>query len=193
MSLTTHPSVFDQIRDPDLREIGWQRFQSKYRPPIYRWCAAGGLQPADAEDVTQAVLIKLIEWLPGFEYDHQKGRFRSYLSTVVRTTIVDFFRARPANRTVYDSALLERVEDLAGGLEAEAFGDPTLIAVAEHVRGLVEPHTWEAFIRYGVENQQPRDVADALGMTVGAVYQAKVRIRQLATTEYTKRLTHSEG
>jgi RNA polymerase sigma-70 factor (ECF subfamily) len=36
--------------------------------------------------------------------------------------------------------------------------------------------TWKAFWRVTVDGQRPADVADELGMTVGAVYTAKSKV-----------------
>ena len=50
-----------------------------------------GLSPEDSEDLRQAVLLKLWKKLPDFEYDDSR-RFRSWLATVTRNTVVDYVR-----------------------------------------------------------------------------------------------------
>src|SRR4051794_5013640 len=47
---------------------------------------------------------------------------------------------------------------------------------ADRVRDEFRPATWQAFWRTGVEGREPRDVAEALGMSVGAVYVARSRV-----------------
>jgi RNA polymerase sigma-70 factor (ECF subfamily) len=47
---------------------------------------------------------------------------------------------------------------------------------AEQVRGEFQAPTWEAFWRTAVDHASPREVAEALGLTVGAVYVAKSRV-----------------
>jgi RNA polymerase sigma-70 factor (ECF subfamily) len=47
---------------------------------------------------------------------------------------------------------------------------------AEKVRTVVEESTWQAFWQTAVDGQPAREVAEALGMSVGAVYVAKSRV-----------------
>jgi RNA polymerase sigma-70 factor (ECF subfamily) len=47
---------------------------------------------------------------------------------------------------------------------------------AERVRGAFTPSAWQAFWQTGVEGKPPRDVASALGMSLGTVYQYKSRV-----------------
>ncbi len=46
----------------------------------------------------------------------------------------------------------------------------------ELVRAEFEPRTWEAFRRVAIERQPPVRVANELGMSIQAVYQAKSRV-----------------
>ena len=47
---------------------------------------------------------------------------------------------------------------------------------AEQVRGHFQDRTWQAFWQTAVEARPPREVAEALGLSVGAVYIAKSRV-----------------
>ena len=44
------------------------------------------------------------------------------------------------------------------------------------MRGHFQNRTWQAFWRTAVEGRSPREVAEALGLSVGAVYIAKSRV-----------------
>jgi len=46
----------------------------------------------------------------------------------------------------------------------------------EMVRAQFEDRTWQAFWRVGARGDKPADVAEDLGMSVGAVYMAKSRV-----------------
>jgi RNA polymerase sigma-70 factor (ECF subfamily) len=56
----------------------WRLLVDCYGPPLVAWSLRRGLQPADADDVAQEVLIKLFRRLPEFKYDPAIG-FRPYL------------------------------------------------------------------------------------------------------------------
>jgi DNA-directed RNA polymerase specialized sigma24 family protein len=47
-----------RVRSP-LDQAAWNEFVERYGRRIYGWCRQWGLQEADAEDVTQDVLLRL--------------------------------------------------------------------------------------------------------------------------------------
>lgn len=174
----THASLLLRLANPG-DGAAWTDFVDRYGELIRRFSRQRGLQASDADDVTQDVLVSLTKAMPGFRYDPEKGRFRSYLKTVV-------VRAIARRSCQKDPATpLERVEELTrAGLE-----DSSVEAAWEaewrryHVRtamGTIEKefnaHDVEAFRRYALAQQDAASVADALNLSVDQVYQAKSRI-----------------
>ena len=89
----TSPTLLHRLRDPVRDQQAWAELVRRYGPLVYRWCRHWGLQEADVEDVTQAVLAKLVVRLREFEYDPGKS-FRAYLKTVARYTWQDLVEDR---------------------------------------------------------------------------------------------------
>src|SRR5215470_11776142 len=123
---TTRVTLLTQLRQDPFDQAGWEAFVERYGRHIYRWCRQWKLQDADAEDVTQDILVKLTQKLRTFAYDPSRS-FRGWLKTVAHHAWRDFVdsrrRARPAagDRQVQERILsLEAREDLARKLE-EAF------------------------------------------------------------------------
>lgn len=174
----THASLLLRLANPS-DGAAWTDFVDRYGELIRRFCRQRGLQTSDADDVTQDVLVSLTKAMPGFRYDPEKGRFRSYLKTIVVRAIA----RRSCQKDPATS--LERVDELTrAGLE-----DAGVEAAWEaewrryHVRtamGAIEKeynaHDVEAFRRYALAQQDAASVADALGLSVDQVYQAKSRI-----------------
>lgn len=75
-------------------EAAWERFAELYRPAIREFVRISSpmLQEADVEDVTQDVFARLVTAFRQGAYDSRKGRFRTYLSAIVRRILID--RAR---------------------------------------------------------------------------------------------------
>ena len=74
---STRASLLLAVRDAgDGR--AWAAFAARYGGLVRAWCRRRGLQAADAEDVTQAVLAALYRAMPTFEYDAGRG-FRGYV------------------------------------------------------------------------------------------------------------------
>ena len=56
---------------------------ARYGPQILRWCRRWDLQEADAEDVTQDVLLKLHGLMATFSSYEASESFRARLKTLV--------------------------------------------------------------------------------------------------------------
>src|SRR5262245_39491751 len=88
---TTRVTLLSRLRQDD--HDGWDEFVDRYGPHIYRWCRQWHLQDADAEDVTQNILVKLCLNLRTFTYDPSLT-FRGWLKTVAYHAWKDFEDSR---------------------------------------------------------------------------------------------------
>jgi RNA polymerase sigma factor (sigma-70 family) len=183
----TSATLLGRLHQQPADGTAWQEFVARYRPRIYAHCLAFSLQPADAEDVTQAVLLRLVEKLPRFHYDPAQS-FRAWLRTVTRNILCDFLAERQRAHASGDSALvrvldnLESREGLAREVEAE-FHQEVLAEALKRVRERVPAQRWEAFRLTALEGLSGEDAAARLGMPVGTVYTAKSKVQQLVRDE----------
>ena len=191
----TSTLLLDAVRD--LRdERAWSAFRERYEGLIRACCLKQGLQPQDADELTQAVLVKLVEAMPGFEYD-RRGRFRGWLRTLVRNAVVDHRRRvarRPGDRGSGDTADQEVLANLpdpstvdpeavADALHEQLERDRRVRAACDRVKDRVGDRAWQAFWLKTVEGLRGVEIAQRLGMTVGAVYQAGSRVRSMLERE----------
>jgi len=141
-------------------------------------------------------MISLAHKMRRFVYD-PTGTFRGWLNQLVRHKIHDSKRARDrvaADRGSGDSGIaraLEQVPDLAS--QDEPFPDHEdelrlLLALGEKVQGRVQLSTWQVFQLCDIEGLPTREVADQLGMKLGAVHRAKRRVRTMLKEEGEKLL-----
>jgi RNA polymerase sigma-70 factor (ECF subfamily) len=194
----TRASLLVRLRDEPGDQVAWTLFVRRYGPMVETWCRHWGLQPADADDVTQTVLLKLAARLRGFTYDPAR-RFRGFLRTVAQNAWRDFLAHRGrggvgSGDTAVLAALREEParDDLADRIE-QAF-DQELLAVADaRVRARVEPKTWEAFRLTAVDGLSGADAAARLGLQVAAVFKAKSRVQQMLRAEIEALETQAEG
>ena len=66
---STRVTLLERLRHDPANQAAWNEFVGQYGPTLYRWCRGLGLQEADAEDVTQMVLLRLVAKLRTFAYD----------------------------------------------------------------------------------------------------------------------------
>ena len=160
----------------------WEAFVRRYGPAVFAWCRQWGLQEADANDVTQTVLLKLVEHMKVFQYD-PAGSFRGWLKTVTYHTWAKYRESRqhlPAGGANIHAALdtLEAREDLAVRLEQE-YDHELLDLAMMRVAQRVESHTWEAFRLLALEGKSGAEVAKQLGMKVATAYVARSKVQKM--------------
>ncbi len=185
---TTRITLLSQLRHDPSDQAGWDEFVERYGRHIYRWCRRWQLQVADAEDVTQNILVKLSQKLRAFAYDPSRS-FRGWLKTVAHHTWQDFEdsrRARPAAGGDDELLLtLEARDELVHRLES-AFDLELLEAAKERVRRRVAPHTWEAFRLASLEGVPVAEVAARVRLPAALVYVAKSKVRRMLQEEIQK-------
>jgi RNA polymerase sigma-70 factor (ECF subfamily) len=190
----TDISLLLRLRQAPTDQVAWGNFVQRYGRRIYLWCRQWQLQEADAEDVTQNVLLILAEKLREFQYD-PKGRFRAWLKTVAHHAWSKYVtgQQRPGRGTGDSQTLgllhsVEARDDLAVKLEEE-FDREVLELAMLRVAQRVETHTWRAFQLLALQGLPGAEVAAALAMPVGMVYVAKSRVQKMIQDE----IRHLEG
>jgi RNA polymerase sigma-70 factor (ECF subfamily) len=175
---TTRVSILMALRNDPCDQSAWSAFVDRYGPQIHAWCLRWKLQEADAQDVTQMVLVKLVRHLPEFAYDPSRS-FRGWLRTLTAHSWSDFIGDQvrgvrgSADTVVFEmlSSVQARV-DLVRHME-ETYDQELLELAKAEVSQRVEPHTWEAFHLTAIEGVAIADVAARLGMRVATVYRAR--------------------
>jgi RNA polymerase sigma factor (sigma-70 family) len=175
---STRVSILRALSSNPGDQVAWAAFVDRYGPQIHAWCLRWKLQEADAQDVTQMVLVKLIRHLPDFAYDPSRS-FRGWLRTLTVHSWNDFLgdqiRGVRGSADTVVADMLNTVEmrvDLVRHLE-ETFDQELLELAKEEVSRRVEPHTWEAFRLTAVEGVAAAEVAAQLGIRVATVYRAR--------------------
>lgn len=178
----TRPSLLVRLRNAE-DDRAWAEFLELYTPLIQRLARRGGLQDADAADLAQEVFRAVAGAIDRWDHDPARGSFRGWLARVTRNLMLNLLAAQQHHpRGSGDT-------DIGRLLEQEPAPAPEQTAVFEmeyrrqlfqwavdQVRGDFRDPTWQAFWRTAVEGQKPRDVAAALGLTVGAVYVYRNRV-----------------
>lgn len=171
--MKTPASLLHRLRTtPD--PASWSRLVQIYLPFVCYWGRRSGLQEADVADLAQEVFTLLYQKLPDFTYDQQKS-FRNWLRTVTLNKLRELRRRRttPAG----NDALLANLP----GPDGEAVWDEeharyVATRALQLMRTDFDAASWQACWETIVEDRPAAEVAEQLGLTVGAVYAAKSRI-----------------
>jgi RNA polymerase sigma-70 factor (ECF subfamily) len=195
----THATLLERVaRSGDCDQEAWSRFVDQYGRKVYSWCLRWGLQAADAQDVTQIVLMKLAARMRNFTYDPRRS-FRAWLKAVAHNTWKDFVgdlqRADVGPGGGGDLKRLDSVEareDLVRGLE-EQFDRELLDTAMQNVRGRAAAHNWRAFHLTAIEGIPAVEAARRLEMGIARVYAARSAIQQRIAEEYRTLEAEIEG
>ena len=183
----TSVSLMERLRQFPWNTEAWDRFVELYRPKIYGWCRAWGLQEADAEDVAQDVIAKLTQKMASFQYDRSRC-FRAWLKTITQHALSDMMTSR--GRAFVDGTIpilksLEARTDLEKRIE-ELFDRELLDMAIARVQERVAPVTWEAFRLTTFAEASGAQAAKMLGIPVASVFVAKHRVQKILREELSK-------
>jgi RNA polymerase sigma-70 factor (ECF subfamily) len=187
----TRVSLLGRLRRNPLDAAAWGEFVEHYGAKIYAWCCKYRLQEADAQDVTQNVLLKLAQKMRDFTYDPDRS-FRAWLKTLTVHAWSDFLNARQrpglgsgdsAIHSVLDSTAAR--EDLVKHLEEE-FDRELLEEAMLRVQLRVAPQTWQAFRLTALEGLSGAEAGARIPMQVAQVFVAKRRVQKMLREEVAK-------
>jgi RNA polymerase sigma-70 factor (ECF subfamily) len=182
---TTPPTLLERLRDK-LDAHSWGRLVDLYTPLLFSWARRCGASDSDAADLVQEVFVALLQTLPEFRYDHQRGKFRNWLLTLLRNKWHDRLRSNARE----EKARAQRLQQVESPDDAELFREEEYRReLAGRVLTLIKdefaPATWQAFWETVVQGRSPHDVAGELGITENAVYCAKCKVLRRLRQEVT--------
>jgi RNA polymerase sigma factor (sigma-70 family) len=175
----TDVTLLARLRHDPKDQAAWGDFVARYGPKILDWCRRWGLQQADAQDVTQEVLLKLNRLMVTFVYD-PAGSFQAWLKTLAHHAWRDFVaqRRRAGRGNSKMVAFLECPQagaDLAEDLQDE-FRLEMLDRAIARVRPRVASRAWDAFRLTALEGWSGSAAGAHLEMKVAQVYLARSRV-----------------
>jgi RNA polymerase sigma-70 factor (ECF subfamily) len=177
----TRDSLLVQVQDPANRDA-WELFARIYRPVIVRIAMARGLQHADAQDLSQQVLMAVASGIGRWEKRDESTRFRHWLSRVTKNAILNALTRRPKDQAVGGSSfeellceVVDRDEATTALIENQLIRELYLQA-AELIKAEFRPDSWQAFELSVAGELTIEQVAKKFGKSVGAIYTARSRI-----------------
>ena len=179
----TSTTLLDKVKTQDPE--AWERLVRLYGPVVYLWSRRSGLPAEDAADIVQEVFTAVANRVANFRRDRPGDTFRGWLRVITRNKIRDQFRDRKDQpQAVGGTDAQQRWTQLPGPLEQDQDDQQSDVEdilsrrALDLVRPQFEDHTWQAFWRLTVDERTGAEVAEELGMTVQATYQAKYRVLQ---------------
>jgi RNA polymerase sigma-70 factor, ECF subfamily len=177
----TRPSLLVRAQAGD--EGAWRDLSDLYRPLLVGWLRYQAVPAGEVDDLVQEILLSVVQNLSAFRHSGQRGAFRSWLRTIAHSRACDFWRARGRRALASgDSGVAEalrQLEDPDSELNRqwdEEHDRYVLRCLLDVMELEFETSTVQAFRRVALEGASSEQVAQELGLSVGAVYIAKSRV-----------------
>ena len=165
-------------------DVAWARFVDMYGPVVHHLVRlmSPGISDADTDDAVQDAFVKLVSILRSGAYDSAKGKFRTYLSALVRRLLIDRYREAAARRRDRQVEI-ELAEEIAVEDDPGAWMDAKwriACRMASERRVMEESalaeQSREVWRLLSVEGLSVKDSARRLGIPSNTVSKAKRRI-----------------
>ena len=165
-------------------DVAWARFVDMYGPVIHHLVRllSPGISAADTDDAVQDVFVKLVNILRSGAYDPAKGKFRTYLSTLVRRLLIDRYREAAARRQDRQMEI-EVAEEIAVEDDPGAWMDAKWrvacrMAAERRVmeESAISERSREVWRLLSCEGLAVKDAAKRLGIPSNAVSKIKCRV-----------------
>ena len=165
-------------------DVAWARFVDMYGPVIHHLVRllSPGISDADTDDAVQDVFVKLVNILRSGAYDPAKGKFRTYLSTLVRRLLIDRYREAAARRQDRQMEI-EVAEEIAVEDDPGAWMDAKWrvacrMAAERRVmeESAISERSREVWRLLSYEGLAVKDAAKRLGIPSNAVSKIKCRV-----------------
>lgn len=185
----TRPSLLARLND-SADPAAWEEFVALYGPLVLAELGRRGFEHTDAEDLAQAVFLRVFHGVRGFRVDPSRGRFRDWLGAVIRNEALRFWRDRgrkPAR--LMPGERLDAQPDSAPDPEwVDAFQSHIFHVALDRCRHRFEEPTWRAFEEVWMRGKSAPEAAKLLAQSVDNIYVAKSRVLA-ALTEMVVMLT----
>ena len=190
---TTRQTLLLRARNRHDKDA-WGEFTEVYRPFIYYVLKCMEVHQNDIDDLHQDILIRLWKKLPS--YDPAKGKFRSWLSFVVRNIVLNSFQK--------NSTRLEKMAQLSKHYQNDPAAQNEIDKMIEHewkmhlsklametIHSLFSGKAVEAF-ELSLQGLDNNSIAQQLGLSADSVKVLKSRVKSRYMAEVKRLINNFE-
>lgn len=178
----------------DADERDWEHFTELYRPAICEFLrmSSPSLSDADTEDLAQDALSRLVGAFRVGAYDAKKGRFRSYLSSILKRLLIDRSRRMAVRFESDQTDSVEPSEELASNAPDAAVLADLNWRIARHqaavahvfARSALGEQSRRIYVMSTTEGLSAAQIGERLGIKPNAVRSILSRVsRMIAAVE----------
>jgi RNA polymerase sigma-70 factor (ECF subfamily) len=170
---------------------GWEQFYCSCNLVIRKFTRKIAPRQIDVDDCAQEVWADLLKALPDFRLDRSRGKFTSWLYTVVRSKATNQLRRQARDRcdgmVEATRAIASVADDPAFLLERQSQRQAVREALAE-LKSSTSARSFQVLHLRQMEGRRVSEVAKLLDMTAGQVWVTEHRMKRKLRTLLDQRL-----
>ncbi|WP_162006643.1 RNA polymerase sigma factor [Roseimaritima sediminicola] len=171
------------LRLQDMADVeAWDEFVELYTPVIQRVAKQRGMQPADADNLVQQVMLKVAQSISAWLDREDRGPFRAWLVRIARNESIDLLTRRTTKglgvtgdeaNAAWENA--KQADQIATFIDRE-YEQAVFDWAAQQVRQTVQPQTWLAFWLTHVDGLSVQQAAERLNVRTANIYFGRSRV-----------------
>ncbi len=181
----TSSRLLDRLRHSSDRQA-WQGFFDTYWILLYNFARKVGLDAHAAEDVVADTVTIVAQEIAEFDYDRNKGKFRSWLFTIVRNQSMTHLRKLKRTQEVNgllqaDSSAIEN-DDETGQFEViwnDEWRQHIVEMALKELKKKVSASQYQIFHSHVMKGQSVKTVSASYGVSIAQIYVCKLRVGRI--------------
>lgn len=175
----THQTLIQRAQNPE--DAGaWDDFVKYYETFIKMVLKKSNIPFSEADDLVQDILLKVWKGLPGYEYRQEKAKFRTWLGTIIRNTVIDYYnkakRSGGDKFELFENSVLNIKEsEIEKVIKEEWLRYLTEFAM-DRIKNIFSGQAIEVF-KLSLTGNSGKDIAAKLNITEESVFVLRSRVK----------------
>jgi RNA polymerase sigma factor (sigma-70 family) len=183
----TQQTLIQRAQNQDDHQA-WDDFVSYYESFIKMVLRKANISLSDEDDLIQKVLLRIWKGLPSYAYQKEKARFRTWLSTIIRNTVITHIN-RDKSKGEKHNSYLQEVDIVSESAIEEVIHQEWMNYVSSIAMKKVE----EVFSGNAIEvfklsllEKNAKQIAAELGISEDSVFVLRSRVKARLKKEVTQ-------
>jgi RNA polymerase sigma factor (sigma-70 family) len=175
----TQQTLIQRAQNPDDHSA-WDDFVSYYKTFIKMVLNKSRISLDEADDLVQDILLKVWKSLPNYEYRKEKAKFRTWLSTVIRNTVINHLakiKRKGGDKLELDESRIMSVteSEIENVIKDEWVNYLTSVAM-EKVKEVFSGQAIDVF-KLSLKGRSAKEISAKLDLTEDSVFVLRSRIK----------------
>jgi RNA polymerase sigma-70 factor (ECF subfamily) len=191
----TRYTLIQKLQKKELNdEEAWELFASTYESFIIAILIKLQINPEEARDLKQDILIKLWEKLPSFEYEPNRSKFRTWVYSITKNTAISHIRSQSSEQKRIERYFSEDESEKSSAFDKLFMQEWQLFISNKALERIKEDFTPQslAIFKKCLAGADSAELAKEYDLQANSIVRIKNRVKEQLMLEITKLRTELE-